>query len=160
MKYFNNIIETIGNTPLVRLNKVNDSNALVLAKVETFNPGHSIKDRMALIESIWLQVFDDMGATVTNRMSFGFPFCNLSECGGSFRFTLGIENHDELDNIATAIGIFTVLMQHNLDPTNPLNTEITCNDRLDNLKNTSHKFFYLLRLAVDILANIQRKLEL
>ncbi len=48
MKYFNNITELIGNTPLVKLNKVNESEALVLAKVETFNPGHSIKDRMAL----------------------------------------------------------------------------------------------------------------
>ncbi|MBT3418129.1 MAG: pyridoxal-phosphate dependent enzyme [Flavobacteriales bacterium] len=48
MDYYQNIIETIGNTPLVKLNKVNDSDALVLAKVETFNPGNSIKDRMAL----------------------------------------------------------------------------------------------------------------
>ncbi len=48
MKYYNNIIETIGDTPLVKLNNVIDTNALVLAKVETFNPGHSIKDRMAL----------------------------------------------------------------------------------------------------------------
>ena len=48
MKFYNNIIETIGDTPLVRLNKVVDTDALVLAKVETFNPGHSIKDRMAL----------------------------------------------------------------------------------------------------------------
>jgi len=49
MKYFNNIIETIGNTPMVKLNKtVADVPALVLAKVETFNPGHSIKDRMAV----------------------------------------------------------------------------------------------------------------
>ena len=48
MKYYNNIIETIGNTPLVKLNRVNHSDALVLAKVETFNPGNSIKDRMAL----------------------------------------------------------------------------------------------------------------
>ncbi len=49
MKYFNNIIETIGNTPLIKLNKtVVDVPALVLAKVETFNPGHSIKDRMAV----------------------------------------------------------------------------------------------------------------
>jgi len=49
MKYFNNIIETIGNTPLVKLNKTAEGvPALVLAKVETFNPGHSIKDRMAL----------------------------------------------------------------------------------------------------------------
>ena len=46
MKYYNNIIETIGNTPLIKLKKVNESKALVLAKVETFNPGHSIKDRI------------------------------------------------------------------------------------------------------------------
>lgn len=47
--YYNNILETIGNTPLIKLNKtVVDVPALVLAKVETFNPGHSIKDRMAL----------------------------------------------------------------------------------------------------------------
>jgi len=48
MKYYNNILETIGNTPLVKLNKTVETDALVLAKVETFNPGHSIKDRMAL----------------------------------------------------------------------------------------------------------------
>ena len=48
MKFYKNIIETIGNTPLVKLNKVVETDALVLAKVETFNPGHSIKDRMAL----------------------------------------------------------------------------------------------------------------
>jgi cystathionine beta-synthase len=49
MKYYNNILETIGNTPMVKLNKVvEDVPALVLGKVETFNPGHSIKDRMAL----------------------------------------------------------------------------------------------------------------
>jgi len=48
MKYYKNIIETIGNTPLIKLNKVVETDALVLAKVETFNPGHSIKDRMAL----------------------------------------------------------------------------------------------------------------
>lgn len=49
MKYYDNILETIGNTPLVKINKITkDIPALVLAKVETFNPGHSIKDRMAL----------------------------------------------------------------------------------------------------------------
>ncbi|KMQ71938.1 PLP-dependent cysteine synthase family protein [Chryseobacterium koreense] len=50
MKYAENILETIGNTPLVKLNKVlgEDFPALVLAKVETFNPGNSVKDRMAL----------------------------------------------------------------------------------------------------------------
>ncbi|NNC71231.1 MAG: pyridoxal-phosphate dependent enzyme [Flavobacteriaceae bacterium] len=49
MNYAENILETIGNTPLVKLNKITkDLNALVLAKVETFNPGNSVKDRMAL----------------------------------------------------------------------------------------------------------------
>ena len=49
MKYYNNILETIGNTPLVKFNKItNEIPALVLAKMETFNPGHSIKDRMAV----------------------------------------------------------------------------------------------------------------
>lgn len=48
MNFYNNIIETIGNTPLVKLNRTVETDALVLAKVETFNPGHSIKDRMAL----------------------------------------------------------------------------------------------------------------
>ena len=44
-----NVLETIGNTPLIKLNKtVSDIPALVLGKVETYNPGHSIKDRMAL----------------------------------------------------------------------------------------------------------------
>lgn len=47
--WYNNILETIGNTPLVKLNKVTKSvPCTVLAKVETFNPGHSIKDRMAV----------------------------------------------------------------------------------------------------------------
>src|ERR1044071_8863225 len=47
--YYQNILETIGNTPLIRLNKVCDGvKATVLAKVETFNPGNSIKDRMAV----------------------------------------------------------------------------------------------------------------
>ena len=47
--FYNNILDTIGNTPLVKINKIaKDIPALVLIKVETVNPGHSIKDRMAL----------------------------------------------------------------------------------------------------------------
>lgn len=48
MKYYNNLTELIGNTPLVKLNKVTEGiNCTVLAKVEYFNPGGSIKDRIA-----------------------------------------------------------------------------------------------------------------
>ena len=49
MEYAKNILETIGNTPLVKINTlVEEVDALVLAKYETFNPGNSVKDRMAL----------------------------------------------------------------------------------------------------------------
>jgi cystathionine beta-synthase len=49
MKYYNNILETIGNTPLVKINRITkEIPALVLAKIETTNPGNSIKDRMAV----------------------------------------------------------------------------------------------------------------
>lgn len=47
--WLNNILETIGNTPLIKLNKITkDMPATVVAKVDYFNPGNSIKDRMAL----------------------------------------------------------------------------------------------------------------
>ncbi len=47
--WLNNILETIGNTPLIKLNKITkDFPCIVLAKVDYFNPGNSIKDRMAL----------------------------------------------------------------------------------------------------------------
>ncbi len=49
MEYAKNILETIGNTPMVKMNAlVKDVDALVLAKYETFNPGNSVKDRMAV----------------------------------------------------------------------------------------------------------------
>jgi cystathionine beta-synthase len=49
VKYLNSVLEAVGNTPLIRLNRVTKGiPALVLAKVETFNPGLSIKDRIAV----------------------------------------------------------------------------------------------------------------
>ena len=49
MEYFENVLGVIGNTPLVKINKIaKDVPGLVLVKLETVNPGHSIKDRMAL----------------------------------------------------------------------------------------------------------------
>lgn len=47
--YYNNILETIGNTPVVKINKLNPNpNVLILAKLEFMNPGGSIKDRIGI----------------------------------------------------------------------------------------------------------------
>ncbi|MCH7759273.1 cysteine synthase [Patescibacteria group bacterium] len=49
MKYFNNLLETIGHTPLVKLNKLAENvKPLILAKLEYFNPGGSVKDRIGI----------------------------------------------------------------------------------------------------------------
>ena len=45
---FNNITEAVGYTPLVKINKLGSPGALILAKLESKNPGGSIKDRIAL----------------------------------------------------------------------------------------------------------------
>ena len=47
MSIASNILEKIGNTPLVRINKLNKGQAEVVVKVESFNPGSSVKDRIA-----------------------------------------------------------------------------------------------------------------
>ena len=48
MNYAENILKTIGNTPLVKINKLNQGDVIVFAKVESFNPAGSVKDRPAL----------------------------------------------------------------------------------------------------------------
>ena len=49
MQYYDNVVDLVGNTPLVRLGRVGAGvPAMVLAKVEYFNPGGSVKDRIAL----------------------------------------------------------------------------------------------------------------
>lgn len=49
MKYLENILETIGNTPLIKLNKITENlDATILAKVEYFNPCGSVKDRIGI----------------------------------------------------------------------------------------------------------------
>jgi cysteine synthase A len=47
-RIYNNITELVGNTPLVRLGRVNDTHATVVAKLEFFNPASSVKDRIGL----------------------------------------------------------------------------------------------------------------
>ena len=48
MKIYNNLLETVGNTPLVKITKFNTPDAELVAKVESFNPGGSAKDRVGI----------------------------------------------------------------------------------------------------------------
>ena len=48
MARYDNILETIGRTPLVRLNRLAPDNVNLFVKIEAFNPMGSVKDRMAL----------------------------------------------------------------------------------------------------------------
>ncbi len=72
IEYYNNIVETIGNTPLVRLNAVvRDLPCPVLAKVEFFNPGGSVKDRIGwtIIEDAERQGLLKPGGTIVEATS-------------------------------------------------------------------------------------------
>ncbi len=70
-RYFENIIETIGSTPLVKINKLNQGKGNVFAKVEFFNPGGSVKDRVsaAMIEAAEAAGLVKPGATIIEPTS-------------------------------------------------------------------------------------------
>jgi cysteine synthase A len=70
-KIADNILSLAGNTPLVRINKLNNSQAEVLAKVEAFNPGSSAKDRVgiAMIEEAEKQGLLKPGALIIEPTS-------------------------------------------------------------------------------------------
>ena len=72
MKYVNHVSELIGNTPLIKLNSVTEGiEATVLAKVEYFNPGGSIKDRIAekLIDAAEAEGLLKPGGTIVEPTS-------------------------------------------------------------------------------------------
>lgn len=71
MNVSENLLDLIGNTPLVKINKINNTNATILAKVESFNPGGSIKDRPALsmIEQAEKDGIIHKGATIIEPTS-------------------------------------------------------------------------------------------
>ena len=124
MKYFKNIIETIGNTPLIRLNKVNDSDALVLAKVETFNPGHSTKDRMALkmIEDAEKDGKIKSGGTIIEGTSgntgMGLAIAAIQK-GYKCIFTLSDKQSKEKMDILRAVGAEVRVCPTDVDPDDP-----------------------------------------
>lgn len=124
MDYKKNIIETIGNTPLVKLNHVVESNALVLAKVETFNPGHSIKDRMALkmIEVAESEGLIKPGGTIIEGTSgntgMGLALAAIQK-GYKCIFVLADKQSKEKMDILKAVGAEIYVCPTNVAPEDP-----------------------------------------
>lgn len=125
MDFKNNILETIGNTPLVRLNSVAaDVPGLVLAKVETFNPGHSIKDRMAV------KMIDDAEARGDLKKGGTIIECTsgntgmglaLVACVRGYRciFTTTDKQSKEKADMLKALGAEVIVCPTNVEPEDP-----------------------------------------
>lgn len=125
MKYAKNILETIGNTPLVKLNKVTkDIDALVLAKVETFNPGNSVKDRMAvkMIEDAEADGRLKPGGTIIEGTSgntgMGLALAAIVK-GYKLICVISDKQSKEKMDILRAVGAQVVVCPTDVEPTDP-----------------------------------------
>jgi len=126
MKYYNNIVETIGNTPLVKINKVlgDDFPALVLAKVETTNPGNSVKDRMALkmIEDAEKDGRLKPGGTIIEGTSgntgMGLALVAIQK-GYKCIFVTNSKQSKEKCDILRAVGAEVIVCPTDVKPTDP-----------------------------------------
>ena len=124
MKYYNNILETIGNTPLVKLNNVMETDALVLAKVETFNPGHSTKDRMALkmVEDAEKDGRLKPGGTIIEGTSgntgMGLALVAIQK-GYKCIFVMADKQSKEKMDILRAVGADVMVCPTNVEPEDP-----------------------------------------
>ncbi|MCU0391292.1 MAG: cystathionine beta-synthase [Thermoflexibacter sp.] len=125
MKYYNSIVETIGNTPLVKLNKVNKGiKGTILAKVEYFNPGNSVKDRIALkmIEDAEKNGFLKSGGTIIEGTSgntgMGLALAAISK-GYKCVFTMADKQSQEKIDILRAVGAEVVVCPTNVEPEDP-----------------------------------------
>ncbi|MES2799273.1 MAG: pyridoxal-phosphate dependent enzyme [Bacteroidota bacterium] len=125
MKIYNNILETIGNTPLVKLNKVTkDVNALILAKVETTNPGNSVKDRMAvkMVEDAEKAGLLKPGGTIIEGTSgntgMGLALVAIIK-GYKLICVLNDKQSKEKMDILRAVGAEVVVCPTAVEPTDP-----------------------------------------
>lgn len=103
IKAYNNVLELIGKTPLIKLNKVTeDLEGNFYAKVEAFNPGHSSKDRIALyiIEEAEKQGILSPGDTIieTTSGNTGFSLAMVSIVKG-YNCILAVSNKSSVDKI-------------------------------------------------------------
>ncbi len=125
MNYAKNILETIGNTPLVRLNSVTkEIDALVLAKVETFNPGNSVKDRMAvkMIEDAEADGRLKPGGTIIEGTSgntgMGLALVGIIK-GYKCIFVISDKQSKEKMDILRAVGAEVIVCPTNVEPEDP-----------------------------------------
>ena len=125
MKYYNNVLETIGNTPLIRLNRITkDIKATILAKVETTNPGNSVKDRMALkmVEDAEAQGIIKPGGTVIEGTSgntgMGLALACISK-GYNLICVLNDKQSKEKMDILRAVGAEVVVCPTAVEPDDP-----------------------------------------
>jgi cystathionine beta-synthase len=123
--YYESIIDTIGNTPLVRLNKVNKGvKGTILAKVEYFNPGNSMKDRMALsmIEDAEASGILKPGGTIIEGTSgntgMGLALVAIAK-GYKCVFTLADKQSQEKIDILRAVGAEVIVCPTNVPPEDP-----------------------------------------
>jgi cystathionine beta-synthase len=125
MEYSENILGTIGNTPLVKLNKiVSGIDALVLAKVETFNPGNSVKDRMAvkMIEDAEADGRLQPGGTIIEGTSgntgMGLALVAIIK-GYKLICVISDKQSKEKMDILRAVGAKVVVCPTDVEPTDP-----------------------------------------
>jgi len=124
-KYCENILEAIGHTPLVKLHRVTKGvKATVFAKVETFNPGNSIKDRMALkmIEDAEKAGLLKPGATIIEGTSgntgMGLAIAAIIK-GYKCIFTTTDKQSKEKADALKAFGADVIICPTNVDPEDP-----------------------------------------
>ncbi|CAI8375491.1 MAG: Putative cystathionine beta-synthase [Flavobacterium sp. SCGC AAA160-P02] len=125
MQYVKNILETIGNTPLVQLNSVtSEIDCLVLAKVETFNPGNSVKDRMALkmVEDAEADGRLKPGGTIIEGTSgntgMGLALAAIVK-GYKCIFVISDKQSKEKMDILKAVGAEVIVCPTNVEPDDP-----------------------------------------
>ena len=122
---FENVLGTIGNTPMVRLNRItSEVEATVYAKVETFNPGHSIKDRMALkmVEDAEKQGLLKPGGTIIEGTSgntgMGLAIAAIVK-GYKCIFTTTDKQSPEKNDALRAFGAEVIVCPTDVEPEDP-----------------------------------------
>ena len=122
---YNSIIETIGNTPMIRLNRVaKDIKGEVLVKVEYFNPGNSMKDRMAIkmVEDAEKEGILKPGGTIIEGTSgntgMGLALAAVAK-GYKCIFTMADKQSKEKIDILKAVGAEVIVCPTNVAPEDP-----------------------------------------